>query len=497
MSSNFEDRARIGELEAMLEIEKKKNEDLSGELEAEKEKTVAGEEKGEERMSRLEESMSKKMDEMAEKFQGQLSTVLSLQTEESRKESTSASKVQDPPPPPVAHVAPASPTHTTASSRVTQEPTPAMTTMLDVSEDLLYSQAGLNPIVAQEPKYSKLLDYRRYRLAPSKMNSASTVPIDKLKHYFPLTTRCVNGKPFDGNGPEPEKPLAGSVLTFLKCLTVEAYSSNLTEGDLQRGMTYLVGPTVANSLMREGLKPSSRVHSYCGQVSWLLQTFANEKDLRLAESRLGLFRQGPDESPRSFQERLVSSMGHLKGDEELKSQFLYGVGTGAQASLTALKRDFQSSWEDLISAADAGDYGRRAAAVATKTRRSVNLVADTTPSQSPMSEPEEVPTDAREESATDDMTGILHELLTIESRHWEKKDIVCYLCFEPGHVVADCKVLPEKEMKMLLERRAKFLSEKKKPYSRNFTRAPRQFPSTTGSGLPRVPSRSFDRRQDF
>lgn len=507
------DAEKIGKMAAALEAEKKKTASLTEQLAQEKESSgAAGEE-----MSSLEEKMSKKMDDFMEDMQQKLAVAMSLSSGDAEKTTiaSSAPKAAEIPTP-TPHPAPAAPVaaHTAAptggtssSSRFTQAPTPAPATMLDAQEELLTSQLGLDPIVTQDPKYAKLLDYRRYRLAPTRMGFAATVSVDKIKHYFPLTTRCVNGGPFDGNGPEPEKLLAGSVLTFLKCLTVEAYASNLTEGDLQRGMTYLVGPNVANGLMQEGLKPTSRVHSYCGQVSWLLQTYAKEKDLRLAESRLGTIRQAPDESPRSYQERLVSSMGHLKSDEELKNQFIFGVGLGAQASLTALNRDFTSTWDNLISAAEAGDYGPRTfAASSSRARRTVNLVAEPV-NQSGIMAPAVDPTpfvDSEEDveySAPDEIASLLKELLLVETRHFQKKDIVCYLCFEPGHVVADCKMLPPDKMKILLERRANFLAQRQRqrPYSRNPSRIPRMMPSSdrSASGLPRLPPRSAERRQDF
>ena len=191
------------------------------------------------------------------------------------------------------------------------------------------------------------------------MSYLTTVQPDKVKSRFPLTIQCVNCGPFDGNGDEATKPLAGAVLSFLKVLSMEANASNLTEADVRAGFTTLVGPNVGAALLREVLKTGTRFHSYCGVVAWLLMEYYMESGLRLAASRMGSFRQALDETPRHFYDRLLSAMGNLKSEEGLKGQFMFGASPAAQASLKALKRSFMSSWEDLVLAAEAGDIGQR------------------------------------------------------------------------------------------------------------------------------------------
>lgn len=112
-----------------------------------------------------------------------------------------------------------------------------------------------------------------------------------------MTLCCVNGRRnFIGKGAASEKPLAGKVLTFLCCLTMEARNSKLMEGEVQHGIRGFVGPYVHKSLLRGGLVPGTKVNSYCGAIAWLLTTYAEEADLNFAESRLGTYRQGPDET---------------------------------------------------------------------------------------------------------------------------------------------------------------------------------------------------------
>lgn len=149
----------------------------------------------------------------------------------------------------------------TSSSRMTQPPTAAVSSMIAAREEVLVGEVGLVPIHSQDPEYSRLLDYRRYRLAPSKMSYDANVQPEKVKGRFPLTLQCVQGGPFDGNGEEPSKPLAGSVLTFLKILSMEANASNLTEGDVRAAFTSLVGPKVGAALLQEGLTVGTKVTS--------------------------------------------------------------------------------------------------------------------------------------------------------------------------------------------------------------------------------------------
>lgn len=88
---------------------------------------------------------------------------------------------------------------------------------------------------------------------------------------FPFTLKGIDGAAFDGNGMEPEKPLVGSVFTFLQCLTTEAQSCDVAEGDLFREMSKLVGARVQEDLRTRMLLKISSVKSYCGLVDWLLR----------------------------------------------------------------------------------------------------------------------------------------------------------------------------------------------------------------------------------
>lgn len=192
-----------------------------------------------------------------------------------------------------------------------------------------------------------------------------------------MTASCINGGPFNGNGRGLEKPLVGAVLTFLSCLRMEAMSLKLTEGDAQRAIWALVGPKVREALLLESVTPETKAISYRGTVHWLLATYAKEEDIRLAESRLGNFRQNPDDTPAHFRDRLVTSMGRLKTAEELKAHFIFGSSLGAQATLQALGRTVFSGWDDLISGVEARDIQSRAISRGQPRTRSLANVART------------------------------------------------------------------------------------------------------------------------
>lgn len=384
----------------------------------------------------------------------------------------------------------------TTSSRMTQPPTAAVSSMIAAPEEVLVGEVGLVPIYSQDPEYSRLLDYRRYRLAPAKMSYDANVQPEKVKGRFPLTLQCVQGGPFDGNGEEPSKPLAGSVLTFLKILSMEANASNLTEGDVRAAFTSLVGPKVGAALLQEGLTVGTKVTSYCGTVNWLLQEYGKETDLRLAASRMGTFRQAPDETPKHFQQRLITSMGNLRSEQELKGQFLFGSSAAAQASMKALKVDFRSPWDDLLAAAESGDIRQRRTPrpqPATTPRRTVGVISPT-PSLSPaessggsVSAHTQEPTSHYHSAGTreaelvdaddeDIQVFVAQQFLLTESRP-PRGDLTCYLCFRPGHIVVDCNLLPEKEMKELLERRSAFFSRRtRSAWSRTPRFIPRSLP---------------------
>lgn len=381
-----------------------------------------------------------------------------------------------------------------SSSRMTQPPTTVVSSMMDEPEELLVGEYGLVPIASQDPGYSRLLDYRRYRLAPEKMSYLTTVQPDKVKSRFPLTIQCVNCGPFDGNGDDITKPLAGAVLSFLKVLSMEANASNLTEADVRAGFTTLVGPNVGAALLREGLKTGTRVHSYCGVVAWLLMEYGMESDLRLAASRMGSFRQALDETPRHFYDRLLSAMGNLKSAEELKGQFMFGASPAAQASLKALKRSFMSSWEDLVSAAEAGDIGQRRPVhhgTSGMPRHTVGVIESSTARgdigcrktsrQLTDGGPEGFvangpPGNYAQDEEADQHAFTVQQFLLTESRQ-PRGDLTCYLCFRPGHVVADCDLLPEKEMRELLQRRRDFMTRRSE-----WTRTKRFIPRTLAFG---------------
>lgn len=117
---------------------------------------------------------------------------------------------------------------------------------------------------------------------------------------FPLTLQCAKGGPFDGSGQEISKPMAGSVLTFLKVSSMEVNASNFTGGYFRAALTSLVGPKVRAAHLQEGLTASTKVNSYCGTVKWLLQEYGKESDMRLAVSQMGTLRQVPDGTPKYF-----------------------------------------------------------------------------------------------------------------------------------------------------------------------------------------------------
>lgn len=228
------------------------------------------------------------------------------------------------------------------------------------------------------------------------------------------------------------------------------------------------------------------MHSFCGAVSWLLSTYGREADLRLAASRLGALRQSIDETPRRYQERLVSAIGHLRTDSELKSQFIYGVRSSAQATITALKHTFDSPWEELMAAAEAGDIRQRGEGSMTpRPRPSINLVD--APDASVRSEDVVWPTwlnedETDEKEDMNDTTSFLVQQFLLTEPHQARGDVVCYLCFRPGHIVPDCDLLPPDEMAALKERRAAFLERKSKsPWTRNKRWIPRNLPLTPPS----------------
>lgn len=76
-----------------------------------------------------------------------------------------------------------------------------------------------------------------------------------------MTLYCVNGGSFNENGPEPDKPLTSTMLTFLACVLAEARNSELIEGDVQSDIRTLVEPNVQKALLRESLNTGSKVSS--------------------------------------------------------------------------------------------------------------------------------------------------------------------------------------------------------------------------------------------
>lgn len=137
------------------------------------------------------------------------------QSESAQGSPNHAATAQSQPPNPVT----ALPVHGRASSRssgrTTQPPTAVVSTMLEVTDDMLYGEENLDPILPRDQKVAKVLDYRRCRLSAQKMSHAATTRVDRIKLNFPLTTNCTDGRPFNGNGPEPELPLAEYVITSM------------------------------------------------------------------------------------------------------------------------------------------------------------------------------------------------------------------------------------------------------------------------------------------
>lgn len=82
------------------------------------------------------------------------------------------------------------PVHGEAASRswgrTMQPPTADVSSVLEVTNNLLYSETNLDPILPRDPRFAKVLDRCRYSLSAQRMSHVVKRRVDRIKPNFSL-----------------------------------------------------------------------------------------------------------------------------------------------------------------------------------------------------------------------------------------------------------------------------------------------------------------------
>lgn len=207
------------------------------------------------------------------------------------------------------------------------------------------------------------------------------------------------------------------------------------------------------------------------------------------------------ETSKHFKQRLVASIGTSSSVEDLKGQFLFGTSPAVQASLKALKCNFRFFWEDLLSAAESDDIRQRSPIdyqpVAAPRRTGGIITAASSPSLSgscsdnaPFQYQVNTVTSFEDNGDADEKDAyvFLAQQFYLAENRPSRGYITCFLCFGPRHVVVDYNLLPEKEVKELLEHSSSFLSRRtRSAWNRTLQFIPRLLPLYDQLALSGIP----------
>ena len=376
-------------------------------------------------------------------------------------------------------------------------------------EDMGPYEPHLKERVPRNRAFKNVLSYRAYRLKDldQKFTAAQG---DHLADYQKRFKGVFQGKPFSG-----EEEI--EVLRFLTNYKEACNDSTLSEAVALRlfrfnlkGMALASFETYLSRNRRGGVRGEDCIESYCDAVQWFLNTFATDEILSEAYRKVNQMRQNPNETEEQFGNRLREEAlrcGNIFDDGNLTQMFIDGLsdsvrplmiraaGKDPTASLMAMQREAKSIGDSQRAGRiRAGSPSRRTSALA------VDSLPRPVETGNPMSQifAIEPVSGISTPSSSPGRFSLLNSTTTSGSNKNSPQQprvrprsptkynrvLICYGCYEEGHIFIDCPLLDPRTRKVFLEAQQKKQAARRMESGSQGQISPSQVPSVPRADSP-------------